>query len=195
MAISNVKYRMNLVKSIRAAEERGQKHHTYMLLLVVVCFGLLALSGFNVYTKIAKMEDTIWQERQKLKRVEAEYRNYHETQSTINKEDIELLNRLQMNRIYWTKKLDAMASHLPEEEPISYWITKFGYRPTTFSVQGYGYITDRQEQLLTLDEYLTKLRADPTYSDVLSRTQLKSAQRSDEGNRERVSFEYTSERR
>jgi len=195
MAALNVKYRMNLVKAIRASEARGRKHHSYMVFVVAVCFGVLALSAFNVYTKLAKMENTIRQERQKLKRVQAEYRNYHETQSTIDKADIELLNQLQMNRIYWTKKLDAMASHLPEEEPISYWITKFGYKPPTFTVQGYGYITGRQEQLLTLDGYLTRLRGDPNYSDVLRNTQLKSAARSDEDNRERVSFEYTSVRK
>jgi hypothetical protein len=190
-----VKYRMNLVKTVRAAEHRGQKHRTYITLLLTVCLGLLALSGYNVFVKLSKMETTISQEKVKLKRIEAEYLNYQETQSTIDKADIELLNRLQMGRIYWTKKLEAMASHLPEEQPISYWITRFGYRPLTFSVQGYGYITQRQEQLLTLDDYLTKLRADPNYSDVLGQTYLKSTVRSDEDNRERVSFEYTSVRK
>ena len=190
-----IKYRMNLVKSVRAAEQRSQKHRTYITLLLALSFGLLALSGYNVFVKLTRMENTISQEKEKLKRIEAEYRNYQETQSIIDKADIELLNRLQMNRIYWTKKLEAMASHLPEEQPISYWITKFGYRPPTFAVSGYGYITGKQEQLLTLDEYLTKLRADQNYSDVLGNTYLKSAVRSDEDNRERVSFEYTSVRK
>jgi predicted ATPase len=186
---------MNLVKSVRAAEERGRKHRAWMVFLVLLCFGLLVVSGYNVFVKLSAMERTISLEREKLKRIEAEYRNYQETQSIVDKEDIELLNALLMSRVYWTKKLEAMASHLPEEQPISYWITRFGYRAPVFTVQGNGYITGKQEQLLTLDDYLTKLRADQNYSDVLGQTQLKSAVRSDEDNRERVSFEYISIRK
>jgi hypothetical protein len=189
---------MNLVKSVREAEKRSLKHRTNMVILFSACFGLLALASYNTYLKIMTMENEIAKEKNKLALIEAEFRNYNATQSIIDKDDIELLNKIQTSRVYWTRKLDAMASHLPEEEPISYWITKFGYRAPTFTVQGYGYITGKQEQLLTLDNYLTKLRADKeNYSDLFGSTVLKSAARSDEddrrgGIRERVSFEYNS---
>jgi len=194
-----IRYRMNLVKSLRVAEKRSLKHKSWAAMLVLVIFAVLILSAGFAFMRVTAMESTLERERQKLKRVEAEYQTYQSTQAVIDKADIELLNQIQTNRIYWTRKLEAMASHLPEEDPISYWITRFGYRGADFSVSGFGYITERQEQLLALDEYLIKLRNDPTYADVFGRTNLRSAIRSDETERgttrERVSFDYVSTRR
>jgi Tfp pilus assembly protein PilN len=193
---------MNLVKTVRETEKRHLKHKANMVLMSFICFGLLVFSGFYVFSQIMAMESTLAREKDKLRMIEAEYRNYHEATSVIDKADIELLNQLQSNRIYWTRKLEAMASHLPDEQPVSYWITKFGYRDNskTFTVGGYGYITQRQEQLLALDSYLNNLRADANFSDVFSSTFLKSTERQDDNSkasavRERVSFEYASVRK
>jgi Tfp pilus assembly protein PilN len=194
-----IKYRMNLVKTMRIAEKRHMKHKAWATLMILAAFAILAVGGLFAFTRITEMQRTLDVERAKLKRVEDEYRNYQSTQTSIDKADIELLNQIQTNRVYWTKKLEAMARHLPEEDPISYWITRFGYQGNTYTVSGFGYITERQEQLLALDEYLSKLRNDPNYTDVFGSTSLRSAIRSDETERgvtrERVSFEYASTRR
>jgi Tfp pilus assembly protein PilN len=188
---------------VRAAEKRARTERGQMTLIALVCFSALGLAAFYTNLKILSMEQTITAEKRKLALIEAEYRNYQEMHVSIDKADIELLNQLQMNRIYWTKKLEAIARHLPDEQPISYWITKFGYKSAsnTFNVHGYGYITQKQEQLLALDNYLNDLRSDPSYTDILSTTYLNSAVRSDEEDndrgvtRERVSFEYSSLRK
>jgi len=159
------------------------------------------LAGFFTYQRIIGMQRVVEKEKQKLAAIQEEYQNYQETNVSIDKADIELLNRLQSGRVYWTRKLEAMAKHLPNEEPISYWITSFRYSGNTFNVSGYGYITHKQEQLLALDKYLLDLRADQMYSDIFSPTYLNSAVRSDEdiegrgAVRERVSFEYSSLRK
>jgi hypothetical protein len=201
-----IKYKMNLVKSLREAEKRHKAHGLNMVFMLLACLGVLGVSGYYVYGQIAKMQAVIDNEKEAIKRITAEYRKYQEMQASVGKADIELLNSLLARRIYWTRKLEAMATHLPDAQPTSYWITKFGYREQnkTFAVSGYGYITDRQEQLLALDEYLNRLRADPNYADVFKRTSLRSAVRSDESvtnsagqiiaNNERVSFEYASVR-
>lgn len=191
-----IKYRLNLVKLVRRAERRSRAQAVNMALIAVMCFAAVGLAGFFTYYRIVGMERVIEKEKQKLAAIEAEYHSYQETNVSIDKADIELLNRLQSNRVYWTRKLEAMAKHLPNEEPISYWVTNFGYQGNSFNVRGYGYITHKQEQLLALDEYLNNLRADPTYSDIFSPTYLNSTVRSDEEqNRERVSFEYSSLRK
>ncbi|MDR0305839.1 MAG: hypothetical protein LBI42_03265 [Chitinispirillales bacterium] len=193
-----IKYKLNLVKSVRVAEKRARGERAQMTLIAIVCFSILAIAAFSTYLKIMSMEQTIVNEKNKLELIKAEYRNYQEMYVSIDKADVELLNQLQMNRIYWTKKLEAIAKHLPDQQPISYWITKFGYRSSSriFNVQGYGYITQKQEQLLALDNYLNDLRADASYSDIFSATYLNSAIRKDEEerglSRERVSFEYSS---
>jgi cell division protein FtsL len=198
-----IRYKTKLVKSIRKAEKRSAKHFANMLLMLIICFCVLGGSGYYVYDQITKMEKVIAADKRELRKLVAELRNYEATQEIVEKADIELLNELLTNRVYWTKVLEAMAKYLPEEQPISYWITKFGYREQsrTFSVSGHGYITDRQEQLLALDEYLNKLRADPEYSAVFGSTNLRSATRADESGgtgavmNERVFFEYISTRR
>lgn len=196
-----LKYRLNLVKLVRSAEQRARAQAFNMAVIAVLCFAALGLAGFFTYWRVADMERVIEKEKQKLAAIEAEYRNYEATNVSIDKADIELLDKLQRSRVYWTRKLEAMAKHLPNDEPISYWVTSFGYSGNTFHVNGYGYITARQEQLLELDDYLNKLREDGAYSDVFSPTYLNSAVRSDEDEggkgvvRERVSFEYSSLRK
>jgi len=190
-----IKYKLNLVKTVRVAEKRARQQKSNMLLVALVCFGALGLAAFNTHLKIQGMQRSIAAENRRLRAVEAEYKKYQEMHVSIDKTDIELLNQLQMNRIYWTKKLEAMASHLPYEQPISYWITRFGFRGNNFNVRGYGYITHNQEQLLALDNYLNDLRNDPSFSSVFTTTSLNSAVRSDEDNRERISFDYTATRR
>jgi len=198
-----IRYKLNLVKSVRAAEKRARGERSQMTLIALVCFCALGLAIFSTYIKIEGMEKVVANEKRKLKMIEAEYRNYQEMHVSIDKADIELLNQLQMNRVYWTKKLEAIAKHLPDEQPISYWITKFGYKSNnrTFNVHGYGYITQQQEQLLALDNYLNDLRADVSYSDIFASTFLNSAVRSDEEDnerkvkRDRISFEFSSVRK
>lgn len=195
-----IRYKLNLVKTVRAAEKRARTERVQMTLIALICFCVLGLAAFSTFLKVESMKQVVANEKRKLKMIEAEYRNYQEMHVSIDKADVELLNGLQMNRIYWTKKLEAVAKHLPDEQPISYWITKFGYKAnsSTFSVHGYGYITHKQEQLLALDNYLNDLRGDASYSDIFGTTYLNSAVRSDEDDsehhikRERVSFEYSS---
>ena len=204
-----LKYRMNLVKTIRAIEARDRSYKMCITVILAVSFALLAASGLYLFTRVAKVERVLSAERDKLRKIEAEYKNYQSTESIVEKADIELLNRIQSNRIYWTRKLESMANHLPAETPTtSYWITRFSYSGTqnTFTVSGFGYITSEQEQLLTLDKYMNDLRRDPNYNSVFDRTYLRSVVRNDEGAggigsrrggpvRERVSFQYVSQKR
>jgi Tfp pilus assembly protein PilN len=198
-----LKYNINLMKSALETERRNSKLRFKMALIFILCFGALGGAAIYVYAQLSLMEQTLYAEKQKLRKVEAEYRNYQEEVSVVNKADVELLGKLQTNRIYWTRKLDAMARYLPDEEPVSYWITKFGYNDNNrmFTVNGYGYITQRQEQLLELERYLDSLRAESSYAYIFGTTYLKSAVRSDEllfrttDKRDRVSFEYASLRK
>jgi len=199
-----IKYRMNLMKSTLQAEELDYKRRLKMALMFIICFGALGGAAFYVYAQLSMMEQTIYAEKLKLRAVQAEFQNYQEETSVVNKADVELLGQLQTNRIYWTRKLEAMARYLPDSAPTSYWINKFGYNDNikTFTVSGYGYISQKQEQLLELERYLDSLRTEPSYAHIFGATYLKSAERSDEllrttdgAKRDRVSFEYASLRK
>ncbi len=182
-----MKYKINLVKKLRLEEERAEKKRVTTFTFSMVCFALLVISLIYSTFLVLDMEGSISTIEADLKRVENEYRTYKATKMIVDKSDIELLDYLQHNRIFWSKKLAAMAQHLPE----NYWVTKFDYGRGSFNVKGYGYITKKQEQLLTMDDYLNLLREDAKFNDVFRKTYLNVTERKDEERRERIGFEYS----
>ncbi|MBN1128208.1 MAG: hypothetical protein JXA71_04445 [Chitinispirillaceae bacterium] len=185
-----MRYNINLVRQLRSDERRAVELKNRLFTIALSCLGLLGIAVLAFTFQILGMETKLANERQELARIELEYGKYRSTRMVIDKADIERLDSLQSNRVYWTKKLAAMAYYLPKD----YWIIKFGYDGKKFKVSGFGYITPEQEQLITLDEYLNKLRTDSAYVDVFKTTNFVAVARSDEEKvqQDRVSFEYAS---
>jgi len=185
-----VRYNINLIRQLRSEERRASELRDRLFTLGVSCFGLIGIAALTFTFQILSMEAKLTNEKQNLARIEQEYSKYKVTRMVIDKADIERLDSLQGNRIFWTKKLAAMAVYLPED----YWIIHFGFDSKIYKVSGFGYISPDQEQLITLDDYLNKLRADRNYTDVFRSTYFDQVTRSDEDNntRKRVSFEYSS---
>lgn len=187
-----MRYNINLVRLLRAEERRASELRDRLFTIGVSCLGLIGIAVLTFTFQTLGMEAKLSNEKQELARIEQEYSKYRTTRMVIDKADIERLDSLQANRIFWTKKLAAMAVYLPEE----YWIIKFGYDGRIYKVSGFGYISPDQEQLITLDEYLNKLRSDQNFRDVFKATSFDAVSRSDEEKltRDRVSFEYSSVR-
>jgi hypothetical protein len=189
-----MKYRINLIHQLRLKEKKEREQKSTLRIMIIVAFTILLISiGYSVAT-VLRMKLAIQREKNELARIEVEYRKYRTTKMIVNKEDIELLDRLQNGRLFWTKKLAAMAYHLPNKPPNLYWITDFTYKEPRLKVNGFGFISPRQEQLITLDDYLNSLRKDTSFSDVFTSCYINSTIRDDEGYQERVSFEYSAER-
>lgn len=180
-------YKINLVRDLREQEKAAERRRNRAITLGIACFGLLALSLLYCGFTIWEMEHVIASEKEKLALLQQEYRKYTATNMTVDKSDVELLNSLQGRGIFWTKKLAAMAKHLPE----NYWITSFQYTNGALHVSGFGSVSPKQDQLLILDEYMKNLRKDSTFSDVFKSISLISADRKDEGGTTKVGFEYS----
>jgi Tfp pilus assembly protein PilN len=185
-----IKYTINLVRQIRLEERRLIKQKNRIFTLAASCSGLLIFACLILVSQVLSMKSKLDMERQVLNRIEQEYGKYRATRMVIDKADIERLDSLQSARIFWTKKLADLAYYLPE----NYWITSFKFDARMLRVQGNGYISAEQEQLITLDDYLNKLRADSTYNDVFKSTYFNLVNRSDEEGRSRVVFEFSSQR-
>lgn len=190
-----IKYRINLIQHIRQLELQEQILKSTMTIITVASLALLLLSGGWAAINLFRMHTALEKERSELSRIEGEYRKYKTTRMIVDKADLELLDRLQTGRIYWTKKLAAMACHLPNRLPNPYWITRFAYDNNTLNVRGFGIISPEQEQLITIDDYLNHLRADTTFSDVFGTCYMNSAGRADDAISERVLFDYSAERK
>ena len=181
-------YNINLVRATRIKEKKGERKRLTNLVFLLCALGVLLVSSLYTAFEILRMERVLTDEQDKVARIQEEYKRYKASKTIINKADIELLDKLQHERIFWTKKLVAMAQYLPE----NYWITDFAYDKRDFNVDGYGYITKEQEQLLTMDDYLNELRKDTTFNDVFRNTYLNLTERKDERTRERITFKYSS---
>jgi Tfp pilus assembly protein PilN len=184
-----MKFKLNLIREIKAEQEARAKRRRVSAWLFTFAYSLLILVILYGVADIVQMRFKVGEERQRLDAIKTEYQRYKATSEIVSKADVELLDRLQNNRIFWTKKLLVMAGHLPE----TYWITDFGHDGSQVMVNGYGYISEKQEQLITLHEYLDGLRNEPTFNDVFKSVYLNSTIRDDEKNRgrQRVSFSYT----
>jgi Tfp pilus assembly protein PilN len=183
-----MQYTINLIRTRRERERIAQKKHTVTVGVTAATLGLVVLALFYATLEVFFMHQVLANKRQEVERIKTEYKKYRTTKLTIDKADIQLLDDLQRNRIFWTRKLIAMARHLPE----NYWVTDFGYKKNEFNVEGYGYISEQQKQLITLDDYLNRLRDDSTFNDVFPTIYLDETRRKDEARgRMRVNFMYS----
>lgn len=183
-----MKYRLNLVRDIQREQRAAQSRRVKMVTLTSASFGLLVLSLFYTVLQVLAMQDAVSQEKMRLKRIRMEYQHYRTSMMIVNKSDIENLDKLQDSRIFWTKKLVTLARYLPP----NFWITRFAFDNKALTVEGYGYISPQQQQLITLNEYLNTLRDDAAFNDVFRQVYLNSAVRNDdEQKRARISFSFT----
>lgn len=180
-------YQINLIRSLRERERKAEQQRRFQALVGLSCFAILILamlySGFTMW----KMERVLSSEELKLAQVRNEYKKYTATRMIVDKDDVELLNSLQGRGIFWTKKLAAMAKHLPD----NYAITGFSYLGGELKVVGFGYVAPKQDQLLTLDTYLNALRADTTFSDEFTQLYLNGTERKEDIGPGKISFEFS----
>lgn len=178
-------YRLNLIRDLREREYRIERQKRLAVILGAGCFGFFLISLVYSGLTMWQMERVLTSEEDKVNRLQQEYKKYTATRLIVDKSDIELLDGLQGKGIFWTRKLAAMAKHLPD----NYWITGFKYASGELRVSGFGNTTSKQDQLLILDLYIRELRADTSFSDVFPTVFLNIADRRDESGR--VSFEFS----
>jgi Tfp pilus assembly protein PilN len=182
-------YRINLIRDLREQELRQERKRRMAMIVGLGCFGFFLISVLYSSLTIWQMEDVLKRERQKVDHLKQEYQKYTATRLIVDKSDLELLNGLQGKGIFWTKKLAAVAKYLPD----NYWITQFSYGAEHLKVTGFGSVGPQQDQLLVMNAYLDKLRADTTFSDAFKAVQLISVDRIGEAGAGRCAFEFTAD--
>jgi Tfp pilus assembly protein PilN len=186
-----MKYEINLIHEMRLGEKRAKRDAALMTWTSFILAGILTLAIFKglLFTLLVREDLRIAQN--KLNQLKAEYQRYQATNISVQKEDVELLDRMQHSRVFWTKKLSAMASPLPS----NYWVNSIHFKTSKLGVKGFGYLDQEQKQLVTLDDYLNVLRSDSVFIKGISQVALVETRRSDldkeENLRERISFEYS----
>jgi hypothetical protein len=178
-------YRLNLIRDLRERELKSEQKRRLSVIFGLGCFGFFILSILYSGMTIWQMERVLDHEQSKVHELEQEYQKYKATKLIVDKSDLELLNNLQGKGIFWTRKLVAIAKHLPD----NYSITSFSFNNNELKVMGFGFVNSQQDQLLVLDQYLNRLRADTTFSDTFTKLQLNQADRKSDGGR--VGFDFS----
>jgi hypothetical protein len=184
-SISGSLYRLNLIRDLRERELRSERKRRLTVILGLGCFGFFLLSVIYSGLTIMQMEHVLTSEQDKVSHLKQEYQKYTATRLIVDKSDIELLGGLQGKGIFWTRKLAAMAKYLPD----NYSITEFRYEKGELHIMGFGTPGPRQDQLVVLEGYVNRLRADTSFADVFSRVFLNSAVRQEAGGR--VAFDLS----
>lgn len=186
-----MKYQLNLVAELRAREKAYKFRHFQGVTVLAIVIAVLLLVIIKWTFGLLSFKQDIENANNKLQLLKYEYQQYQATNLRITKEDVELLDKLQHSRVFWSKKLAALASPLPP----NYWVDAMGYKSNELRVKGFGYIDTEQRQLLTLDYYLNILRVDSVFNKGMPQISLQETRRNDDQNGEsklqRVSFEYS----
>ena len=183
-----MKYRLNLIGDVKRARVRAEAWRIQLVSLSAVCFGLLAVSLFYAVLQVLTMQTSLREEKARIVRLMSEYQHYKSSKMIVNKADVELLDKLQNDRIFWTKKLVSIARYLPD----NYWITRFSYKNKLLTVEGTGDVDLQQQQLISLDDYLNALRVDPMFRDVFKDVYLnKTSLNEEEKKRPEIGFSYS----
>lgn len=172
-------YRINLIRDLRERERRIESKRRLTVILGLGCFGFFLLSLIYSGLTIMQMEHVLTREQDKVFHLKQEYQKYTATRLIVDKSDIELLGGLQGKGLFWTRTLAALAKHLPDY----YSITDFRYANGELHITGYGTPGPRQDQLVVLEGYVNRLRADTSFADVFTRIFLNSVARQDVGGR------------
>jgi Tfp pilus assembly protein PilN len=178
-------YRLNLIRDRREKELKSERQQRLAVILGLGCFGFFILSILYSGMTILQMERILTLEKEKVEKLQQEYRKYTAAKLIVDKADVELLNDLQTKGVFWTRKLSALAKHLPD----NYWITSFTYGNSILNVKGHGFANAQQDQLIVLNEYLDKLRQDTTFSDTFTRMQMNLSERKEDGGG--VNFDFS----
>jgi hypothetical protein len=180
-------YHINLIRDLRERETKSALRQRMSAIIGLGCFGFFIISLLYSGLTIMQMERVLKSERDKLEHLKLEYRKYKSTNLIVDKADIELLSGLQGKGIFWTKKLSAIAKHLPD----SYSITAINYTGDELKVTGSGFSNPQQDQLQILDKYMNELRADKSFSDVFKLVYLNSAVRQDKEGQVKIAFSFS----
>jgi len=170
--------------------QRAEARRLRLSVFAMISFSTLGIAVLFSFFQIVAMNAVLAKERNDVSFIKGEYGKYRATRMIVDKSDLALLDSLQGNRIFWTKKLTALALHLPD----NYWITQFSYEPPAFHAAGYGYVSPRQDQCITINNFLNQLRRDSTYCDAFHTTTFNTTSRVDERTASRASFVFSSTR-
>lgn len=151
------KINLNKFGELRLQQEAERKaFQTFVTLFVL---GTILLFAFVIY--LDSQLATKLQNRQKfLKQIEDQVASYEVSGEFLSKADLDKLSDAFTDRIFWAKKLVALAERTQSQIAI----THFSYKRGVLSLYGITKVDKGQKEFDLIDNFIESLKANPQIS-------------------------------
>ncbi len=119
------------------------------IIILIIYFVLLGLINHRIDTR-----------RNLLHKIKREIKSYKVSGEYLSGKDLETIANLSTNRVFWAKKLVALADITSKKLAI----TKFAYKNNTLSLYGITKIDKNQKEFDLIDKFINNLKNNPAIS-------------------------------
>lgn len=165
-------FKINLNKQgeLKQQEQETKQQFKYVVLAAVAV--LLLGMGFFVYIQ-QLLEDRLHSRKVTLSKIKKELKNLEASGDYLTKNDIQKLAEYSNDRIFWTKKLEALSEKTSDKIAI----TSFSFRGKKLILNGITKIDKEEKELDNVHQFIRKLKSDPRISEDFPNIGIESAKR------------------
>lgn len=166
-------FKINLNKQGELKQQEAEtKRQLKFVILGAVAVLLLGMSFFVYIQKM--LDDRLQSRKTTLSKIKKELKNLEASGDYLTKNDIQKLAAYSNDRIFWTKKLEALSEKTSDKIAI----TSFAFKGKTLILNGITKIDKEEKELDHINEFINKLKSDPRISEDFPNIGIESAKRS-----------------
>ncbi len=145
------KINLNKYGELRLQQETEKKVFTTFLLIFII--GSLIMFGFVVYLQ-KNLQQKVQNRKDLLSDINKQIESYKTSGDYLSSNDLDRLARIFNERVFWAKKLVALAEQT--EKRIA--ITHFSFKRGTLSLHGLTKIDRKEKEFDLIDSFITSLK-------------------------------------
>ncbi len=181
--------RINLNKGESRASrmERLKERGRWMLFAVLIVLLLGLTAGALHYNN--RLNGLIAERQHRIEAVKQKIRELKQEGVNLSKADILALDHLEKGRVFWAKKLKALAANVGDDMAL----TDITYRHGRFTISGITRIYPGQREFDIVNDFTRQLQHDPVFSQEFDRVKLLSYSRESVHSQNIVAFQIEAE--
>ncbi len=150
-----------------------------------VAVGLLILGAVALGYENYRMEQLIQAKQQQINDIKLKIQELRKKGKNLSRKDILAMADLESRRILWARKLQALSRLAPHDMAI----TGLVYKDNRLFISGILRVFEDQREFDIIDQFIERLRNDPTFSQDFTKIKFSKFSRLTLLNQEIVSFE------
>ena len=154
MAQFYFKINLNKFGELKKQQEIEKKTFVGTVISYAIVVAVVLVFFFVILAMLNKRIDS---RRNLLHKIRKEIKSYQVSGEYLSGKDLETIADLSTNRVFWAKKLVALAEITTKKLAI----TKFSYKGRVLSLYGITRIDKNQNEFELIDDFITKLKNNP----------------------------------